>query len=109
MTEQLEMTALLACLDFPGRGAVSIKEIAAKLGYTPRHVVGWIETGELGHFDGRGRGATRQSHRIPIDYYRDFIVRRLSGPARRELLAQLPKGTLRDLRREIDHLLTAQS
>jgi len=36
-------------------------------------------------------------------------VRRLSGPARRELLAQLPKGTLRDLRREIDHLLTAQS
>jgi len=53
MTEQLEMTALIACLDFPGRGAVSIKEIAAKLGYTPRHVIGWIETGELGHFDGR--------------------------------------------------------
>ncbi len=106
-TEQLHMTEMLACLDFPGRGAVSIKEIAAKLGYTPRHVIGWVESGELGHFDGRGRGATRASHRIPIDYYRDFIVRRLSGPARRDLLAQLPKGTLRDLQREIVQLLAA--
>ncbi|WP_221029924.1 hypothetical protein [Actomonas aquatica] len=106
MPEQLEFTRILACLDFPGRRVVTVHEIAEALGFTPRHVAGWIESGDLLSVDGKGNGSSRSRHRVPIDSYRDFIVRRLTDPEhRREFLLQLPKGSLRALRAEIDDLL----
>lgn len=106
MPEQLQFTQILACLDFPGRGTVTVREIAKKLGYCDRHVAGWIEAGELIAIDGKGKGSVRSAHRVPVDAYRDFIIRRLTNKdLRREFLLQLPKGSLRALRAEIDGLL----
>lgn len=105
--DQLQF-AFFACLDFEGRANLGVREVAHKLGYTPRHVIGWIDLGELAAFDGRGKKTTsRAAWRIPIDAYRDFVRSRLTGPGHRAFLAALPKATLREVRREIDELLAA--
>lgn len=105
MSEQLQF-GFFACLDFEGRVTLSVREVALRLGYTTRHVIGWIESGELAAFDGRGTAkATRAAWRIPIDAYRDFVRARITGPGRQAFLAALPKATLRELLREIQTLL----
>jgi hypothetical protein len=43
-----------------------------------------------------------------VESYRDWIIRRLTAPTeRRALMRDLPKATLRELRRELDQLLAA--
>ena len=37
--------------------------------------------------------------------YRDFIIARMTGPRRRELLKSLPRATLRELVRELNEFL----
>ncbi len=105
-TEQLQFA--FASLDFPGRVSLRGEEVAEKLGVTPQHIIDLIVEGKLQALDVRGRGAGRACYRIPVEAYRDFIVRSLTTPAERlRLLRELPRATLRDLRRELDELLRA--
>lgn len=106
MSEQLQFG--FASLDFPGRVSLRIEEVADKLGVTAQHIIDLIVEGKLQALDMRGQGATRALYRIPIECYRDFIVKSLTAPTERmRLLRELPKATLRDLRRELDQLIAA--
>lgn len=105
-TEQLQFA--FASLDFPGRVNLRIEEVATKLGITTQHVIDLIVEGKLQALDMRGHGATRALYRIPVECYRDFLVRSLTTPTDRlRLLRELPKATLRDLRHELDRLIAA--
>lgn len=105
MTEQLQFP--FTSLDFPGRVTLTVDEIATRLGATTQHILDLIEEGELVAVDLSGKGATRRYCKIPVEAYREFIVKRMTGPRRRELLAALPKPTLRELYRELGDLLRA--
>lgn len=106
MTEQLQFG--FASLDFPGRVSLRVEEVAEKLGTSAQHIIDLIVEGKLQGLDVRGLDASRALYRIPVECYRDFIVRSLTAPAERmRLLRELPKATLRDLRRELDQLIAA--
>lgn len=92
-------------LDFPGRSTLTVAEIAAKLGWTEKHVGDLVAEGELPGIDGKGKDASRASYRVPVESYRDFIVGRVTGARRLELLRHLPKATLRELVRELNDFL----
>ncbi len=104
MDEQLQFP--FASLDFPGRVSLRVEEVAAKLGLTERHVTDLIAEGKLQAMDHRGVGAARACYRIPIESYRDYVVRSLTTKAERlKLLADLPPATLRELHRELGDIL----
>jgi len=106
MTEQLQFP--FASLDFPGRVTLKVYEVAAKLGVTEQHVIDLITEGKLGAIDLRGKGASRSLYRIPIEAYRDYVVRCLTTPTEKmRLLRDLPRATLRELQREIAQFLAA--
>lgn len=105
-TEQLQFA--FASLDFPGRVSLRADEVARKLGISTKHITDLITEGKLRALDVRGARSTRACYRIPIEGYRDYIVRSLTTPADRlRLLSDLPKATLRELQREIAHLIAA--
>jgi hypothetical protein len=106
MPEQLQFP--FASLDFPAdRTAITVKEFAAKVNYTEKHVADLIAEGALGAIDGRGLGASRGSYRIPIENYRKFILERLTVPAEQaRFLAGLPAATKRELIRELQASLS---
>jgi hypothetical protein len=107
-TEQLQFSAMLHSLDFPGRSALRADEIAAKLGVTTQHILDLVDEGILSAIDVRGVNSTRRCLRVPVEAYRDWLCRCLTNPCeRRQLLRDLPKATLRELRRELDQLLAA--
>jgi excisionase family DNA binding protein len=68
-------------LDFDGRNALRIEEVAERLAVTSRHVSHLIEEGTLQAVDVRsglaGREKQRPCWRIPIESYREFVRRRL--------------------------------
>ncbi len=107
MSEQLQFP--FASLDFPGRVSLRVEEVAGKLGITPKHVVDLIAEGKLVALDHRGLGASRACYRIPVEEYRNYVVRSLTtSPAERmRLLRDLPRATLRDLVRELKEYLAA--
>lgn len=106
MAEQLQFP--FASLDFPGRVSLRVEEVAGKLGVTAQHLLDLIVEGKLQAVDVRGAGATRACYRVPVEAYRDFIVRCLTTPAERlRLLRELPKATLRELVRELKEHLAA--
>jgi len=103
MSEQLQFA--FPSLDFPGRITLTVSEIAERLGWTAKHVSDLIIEGELCAVDGKGKGASRSSFRVPVESYLDFITARVTGPRRRELLTSLPRATLRELVRELQEFL----
>lgn len=103
MSEQLQFA--FPSLDFPGRVTLMADEIAAKLGVTAKHVGDLIDENELMSIDLGGKGASRRCIRVPIESYRDFVMARMTGPRRRELLTNLPRATLRELVRELNEFL----
>lgn len=84
-------------------------EIAEKCGMSIDQVHDLCDDGSLVGIDisSRGNKSTRRALRIPVESYRDFIVARMTGPRRAELLSRLPKHTLRELVRELNELLRA--
>ncbi|PTX95748.1 helix-turn-helix domain-containing protein [Opitutus sp. ER46] len=103
MPEQLQFP--FPSLDFPGRTTLTAAEIAARLGWDEKHVRDLITEGELPGIDGKGKGASRGSYRVPAESYRDFITARITGQRRIELLRHLPKPVLRELVRELNEFL----
>ncbi len=92
-------------LDFPGRTALTISEIAERLGISDQHVLNLADDGSFPGLELKGAKASKRSLRIPIENYRDFIVSRMTGPARNQFLRVLPRAALRDLHREIGEWL----
>lgn len=105
MSEQLQF-GFFASLDFPGRTTLSVDEVREKLGTSKQHVIDLIIEGKLQAIDARSPGATRALYRIPVECWRDFVVRALTTPQERlRLLRELPKATLRELVRELNEFL----
>jgi len=98
--EQLQF-AFFASLDFPGRSTLMVHEIAARLGVTVRHLINEVESGELLALDCKGRGVSRKCVRVPIESYRDYVLRKLTGPMRSQLLATLPRAVRAQLIEEL--------
>jgi excisionase family DNA binding protein len=107
MSRALQFEFPFASLDFPGRTTLSVDEVAERLGVTAQHVLDLIAENLITGIDLKGRAATRRLIRIPIESYRNFVVERMTGPARRDFLRTLPPATLRDLQRELTEILAA--
>lgn len=94
-------------MDFVDRAALSVGEVAAKLGCSQRHVHNLIDEGELGCIN-LAPNSRRSLRRIPVESYRDFILRNFSDDLRREFLRTLPRDTLKLLRNDIAQILSAK-
>jgi hypothetical protein len=95
-------------LDFPGRSIVLVPEIAKRLQVSERHIFHEIDAGELTAIDLKGAGAKRRCARVPIECYREYAIRHLTGPLakRTRLLHTLPAATRRTLIRELQSTLS---
>jgi hypothetical protein len=105
VAEQLQF---FASLDFPGRSTVLVREIAERLGVSERHLFGEIDTGALVVLDLRASGTARRCARVPVECYRDYVIRRLSGPLAHsaDLLRRLPRSVRLALIRELQASLS---
>jgi hypothetical protein len=100
-----------ASLDFPEqkRKTVKVSEIAERTGYSANHILNLIDSGAITAMDAKGVGASRKCIRVPIEEYRAWILRSLTGPAstRSEFLDTLPKLVLIALHDEISQRISA--
>lgn len=72
-----KLDAVPAELDFPNTtSALSVRDVAEKLGCDYNHIINLIEDGTLGALDIRGRGAQRACYRVPVECYRKFVAGR---------------------------------
>lgn len=96
MSEQLQ---LFASLDFPGRSTVMIREMAERLGVSERHLLNEVECGSLVVLDLRAEGSSRRTARVPIECYRNYVAKRLTGPAESTVsfIVALPRAVRRSL------------
>ena len=96
-------------LDFPGVSTVRVLDIAARTGFSHDHIFRQIEQGLLTAIDARNRSTSRKCVRVPIEEYRAWVMRNLTGPStlRSEFLDSLPKPVLRALHDDISRRLTA--
>lgn len=106
MPSSLQLSLPFACLDFPDRAAVGVWEIAAKLRVSRQHILAHIDAGTLVAVDTK-IVASRSNMRVPVDEYRRWLIARVTGPALREFIAELPEQTLREIAREIAARLAA--
>lgn len=104
-SEQLELP--FRSLDFPDRRTLSLAEVAGRLGVSIQHVLDWITEGEFAGIDISGKDARRKTWRIPVESYRDFIIRRLHGAKRDDLLRQLPRPVIEEISRACLKILAA--
>lgn len=107
MPQPQQLLLPFASLDFPGRNVVTVAEIADKLGVTIQHVLNLIEDGSLIACDLARHVGSRRMVRVPVEEYRTFILKRLTGATRQEFIAGLPRTTLAQIREEIDRVLAA--
>ncbi|MCC5790945.1 MAG: helix-turn-helix domain-containing protein [Opitutales bacterium] len=92
-----QMEFPFASLDFPGRTSLTIPEVAERLGLSKHTIHRLIEQEEIASL---AVGASRQHRthvRIPVEAYRDYVVKNISGPHRTSFLRALPPKTLRQL------------
>lgn len=107
MSENRQLEFPFFSMDFVDRSALSVGEVAAKLGCSQRHVHNLIDEGELGCIN-LAPNSRRSLRRIPVESYRDFILRNFSDDLRREFLRTLPRDTLKLLRNDIAQILSAK-
>ena len=98
--EQL-LFPFFASLDFPGRSTLMLHEIARRVGLTVAHLLGEIERGELTALDFKSKGVSRRCVRVPVECYRDYILRKLTGEQRATLIKALPRAVREQLAREL--------
>lgn len=90
-----------ASLDFSGRTAVTLGEIAEKLSCTPEHLANEIEHGALIALDLKGATASKRAIRVPIESYRAYVLKRMTGEFRADFVRDLPFAVRRALLREV--------
>ena len=61
-------------LDFPERWTLKVGEVAERLGVSEQHILNLIDEGEFGSLN-LAPGRTRKLVRIPVEAYRDFVLR----------------------------------
>lgn len=105
MIEQLQFP--FPSLDFPGRTTITVGEIARRLGVSDQTILNLADEGAFPGVDLKGKRATKRCLRFPIECYRNFLLERMTGEHRNELLRMLPKAALRELHREIGEWLRA--
>jgi hypothetical protein len=104
--EQLQFE-FFASLDFPGRSALKLGEIAERLGLTVQHLFNEIEAGELTALDAKAKGVSRRCIRVPVECYRDYVCRHMTNKDRQSLLKGIPPAALTGLLREIWGIIPA--
>jgi hypothetical protein len=94
-------------LDFPGRTTVLVREIAARLGVSEKHLFREIDSGALVVLDLKAAGSSRRCARVPVESYRAYIEKHLTAPVtqRSEFIRHLPVAVRRSLLREIEESL----
>ena len=92
-------------LDFPGRTVLFVNEIAQKLGISRQQAVNLMDCGELGFINVATDPTTRPCRRVPVESYRNFIVRRLDSEERLQFLRELPVTTRLELIEELKNSL----
>jgi len=102
--EQLQFP-FFASLDFPGRSTLMLEEIARRLGVTVQHLFNETERGELVALDLKNKRVSRRLIRVPVECYRDYVLRKLTGPLRATLIAALPRAVREQLLAEIKESL----
>ena len=105
MSEQLNF---FASLDFPGRTTLGLPEIADKLGCSVRHLLNEADAGSLVGLDISASRSARRAMRIPVECYRDYVLRKITGPTdmRMRFLRELPAAIRRDLIEQLSASLT---
>jgi len=101
MAEQLQF---LASLDFPGRSTLLLREIAERLGCSIKHLCNQIDEGKLVVLDIASSDSDRLAARVPIEFYRDYILKCATDKnvdLRMRFLRDLPEATRRQLLLEL--------
>jgi|GEM_PF-1462012 len=96
--QQLELP--FALLEMHGRTTLSVREVAERLGCTTRHVCELIASQTLCAIN-IGMGESRTSARIPVECFRDFVIRSMTCPWEQSPLRTLPLQALINLHREL--------
>lgn len=100
--EQMELP--FALLDTHGRTVLTVREVAARLHCTPQHVCELIASQTLTAVN-IGTGKRRMAARIPVEAFRDFIIRSMTCAWSQSPLRTLPTQALVNLHRELaNHL-----
>ena len=100
MPESQQLT-FFHSLDFPGRTVLFVNEISQKLGISRQQVVTLMAVGQLGYSNLATDPTTRPCRRVPVESYRNFIVRRLDSEERLQFLRELPVTTRLELIAEL--------
>lgn len=100
----LQLDFPFASLDFRGRTVLYMHEIAERLGCSIDQVYDLADDGSLVAVNIASQGASRRELRVPIEAWRDFILVRMTGPARRNFLRQLPPQVRAELLAELTAL-----
>ncbi len=89
-------------LDFPGRQQpLMLYEIAAKLNCSVDHLLNEAEVGALAGVDLKGAKASRRNVRVPVEAYRRYVLKRMTGEFRRDFIRDLSPLVKRQLRLEM--------
>lgn len=98
-----EQLTFFASLDFPGRSSLYLWEISERLGCTVAHLLNLVDSGDFVGIDVASTSSSRRSMRVPVECYRNFILKRLSGPVdfKMQFLRDLPAETRRQLIEEL--------
>ena len=94
MPESQQLT-FFHSLDFPGRTVLFVNEISRQ------QVVNLMDCGELGYINVATDPTTRPCRRVPVESYRNFIVRRLDSEERLQFLRELSVTTRLELIAEL--------
>ena len=99
-----EQLQIFASIDFPGRSTLMIWEIATRLGVSVRHLLNQIDSGALVVLDLKDPSSSRRCARVPIETYRAYIAKQLTGPVdvRAAFIRTLPPTEKRALIRELE-------
>lgn len=108
MAKSLQLEFPFYSLDFPERFTLRVGEVAARLGVSEQHILNLIDEGQFGSLN-LAPDRARKLIRIPIETYRDFILRTYSGDNRINFLRSLPKASLQALQNDIITILNAKS
>lgn len=109
MPAELQIEFPYASLDFPGRTTIYVHEIAARTGYCLQHIINQVDQGLLIALDAKSTFSSRRAMRVPVEEYRAWVLRNLTGPAvtRNEFLDTLPKHVLLALHEDISRRIRA--
>ena len=108
MPKSLQLEFPFYSLDFPERFTLRVGEVAARLGVSEQHILNLIDEGQFGSLN-LAPDRARKLVRIPVESYRDFILRSYTGDTRQEFLRHLPKAALQALQNDIITILNAKS